>query len=96
MQDGKFRACCCPGIVIKLRRKFVFHIVTAGFIKLFESSNEVADEGVSGTGAIHLEPKTKMKIWTTRDDTEVPAPAHISQDSDSERPTKVVSKSRKH
>ena len=30
------------------------------------------------------------------EDTEVHAPAHISQDSDSERPTKVVSKSRKH
>ena len=28
--------------------------------------------------------------------TEVPAPAHISQDSDSERHTNVVSKSRKH
>ena len=30
------------------------------------------------------------------EDTEVQAPAHMSQDSDSERPTKVVSKSRKH
>ena len=30
------------------------------------------------------------------EDTEVPAPAHISQDSDSERHAKVVSKSRKH
>ena len=30
------------------------------------------------------------------EDREVPAPAHISQDSDSERPTKVASKSRKH
>ena len=30
------------------------------------------------------------------EDTELPAPAHISQDSDSERPTKVVSQSRKH
>ena len=29
-------------------------------------------------------------------DTEVPAPAHISQDSDSERATKVLSKSREH
>ena len=28
--------------------------------------------------------------------TEVPAPAHISQDSDSERSTKVATKSRKH
>ena len=36
--------------------------------------------------------------WLTEnlEDTEVPAPAHISQDSDSERPTKVASKSRKH
>ena len=30
------------------------------------------------------------------EDTEVHAPAHISQDSDSQRPAKVVSKSRKH
>ena len=30
------------------------------------------------------------------EDAEVPAPAHISQDSDSEGPTKVTSKSRKH
>ena len=30
------------------------------------------------------------------EDTEMPVPAHISQDSDSERLTKVVSKSRKH
>ena len=29
-------------------------------------------------------------------DTEVRATAHISQDSDSERPTQVISKSRKH
>ena len=29
-------------------------------------------------------------------DAEVPASAHISQDSDSERPTKAVSKSRMH
>ena len=30
------------------------------------------------------------------EDTETPVPAHVSQDSDSERPTKVGSKSRKH
>ena len=30
------------------------------------------------------------------EDTEAPVPAHVSQDSDSELPTKVVSKSRKH
>ena len=30
------------------------------------------------------------------EDTEMPVPAHISQDSDSEHPTKVVTKSRRH
>ena len=30
------------------------------------------------------------------EDKETPVPAHVSQDSDSERPTKVGSKSRKH
>ena len=30
------------------------------------------------------------------EDTEMPVPAHMSQDSDSQRFTKVVSKSRKH
>ena len=30
------------------------------------------------------------------EDTEVPAPAHVSHDSDSERPAKVASKSWKH
>ena len=38
MQDGKFRACCCPGIVVKLQRKLVLYIVGAGFIKFIESS----------------------------------------------------------
>ena len=37
-----------------------------------------------------------MSFTDNPEDTEVHAPAHISQDSDSERPTKVVSKSRKH
>ena len=37
-----------------------------------------------------------MSFTDNPEDTEVQAPAHISQDSDSERPTKVVSKSRKH
>ena len=39
LQDGKCRACCCPGIVVKLLRKFDFCIVTSGLIKhFFESS----------------------------------------------------------
>ena len=39
MQDRHFRPRCCPRIVIKLQRKFVFYIVPAGLIKhLSESS----------------------------------------------------------
>ena len=38
MQDGKCRACCCPGIVVKLQRMFVFYNVGAGFIKFIDSS----------------------------------------------------------
>ena len=36
-----------------------------------------------------------MRSSQNLEDTEVPAPAHIAQDSHWERPTKVVSKSRK-
>ena len=38
VQDAQFRACCCPGTVVKLQRKLVFYIVGAGFIKFVESS----------------------------------------------------------
>ena len=38
IQDGKVRACCCPRIVVKLQRKFVFCAITTGFIKFFDSS----------------------------------------------------------
>ena len=33
LQDRKFRSCCCPRIFVKLERKFVFHIVSAGLIE---------------------------------------------------------------
>ena len=35
VKDGKLRAHCYPGIVVKIRRKFVFYIDTAGLIKYF-------------------------------------------------------------
>ena len=41
-------------------------------------------------------PEWLEEFTDSLEDTEMPAPAHISQDSDSERPTKVVSKSRNH
>ena len=55
----------------------------------------------SSPTAIHQKPQNKNRKRDTEftenlEDTEMPAPAHISQDSDSERPAKVVTKSTKH
>ena len=41
-------------------------------------------------------PERLEEFTKNLEDTQVHAPAHISQDSDSERPTKAVSKSRQH
>ena len=41
-------------------------------------------------------PDSSEEFTDNLEDTGLHAPAHITQDSDSERPTKVVSKSRKH
>ena len=41
-------------------------------------------------------PEWLEEFTDNQEDTEMPVPAHISRDSDSERRTKVVSKSRKH
>ena len=40
IQDGKFRACCRPWILIKLEHKFVFHIVTAGLVEYLSDQQD--------------------------------------------------------
>ena len=41
-------------------------------------------------------PESLEEFTDNLQDTEVPAPAHVPQNSDSERPMKVVTKSRRH
>ena len=41
-------------------------------------------------------PEWLEEFADNQEDKEMPVPAHVSRDSDSERPTKVTSKSRKH
>ena len=56
---------------------------------------KVGNDGTSGKRLRDL-PEWSEEFTENLQDTEVPPPAHISQDSDSERPTEVVSKSRMH
>ena len=60
-----------------------------------KKNNERDNNRASGDRLRDL-PQWLEEFTENLDDTEVPAPAHISHDSDSERPTKVVSKLRKH
>ena len=111
MQNSKFRSCCCPRIVVKLQRKFVFYIVPAGLIGYLSESSKITKWRylLSSVGR----PRRSFKIQTQKikmrstikqqgdrlrdhlewleeftdnlEDTEVPAVANTSHDSDPER-----------
>ena len=90
LQNGKFRTSCCPWNVVKFWYQFVFYIATAGLIKYIFKSNSDSPKTQNKNR------KRDTEFTENLEDTEMPAPAHISQDSDSERRAKVVTKSRKH
>ena len=54
MQDGKIRACCCPGIVVKFRRT---HQALLRVQQVYEVTKERQD-----TGAIPSTPRTKIQM----------------------------------
>ena len=58
--------------------------------KTKENGSRVADDRLRDL------PEWSEEFTINLEDAEPPMPAHISQNSDSERPAKVVSKSRKH
>ena len=111
MQNGQFRTSCCSRVVIQFWCEFVFNIAAAGLVKYIfkyifkyiSKSSTVAKQHWR-TGARRTQkPKTKKKTNGHRDSDDrlrdfpewLQESAHISQDSDSERPTKVASTSRK-
>ena len=110
MQNGQFHTACCSQVVRQFWWQFVFNIDIAGFV--FSKSSPRTKWRTCSRRLVHIIlkcPKPKLKEDGMRDlpewfeeftvhleDTEVPALTHISQDSDSERPTKVVAKSREH
>ena len=60
------------------------------------NKNQNRDDSRDSDDRLRDLPEWLEEFSDNLEDTEVPAPAHISQDSDSERLTKVVSTSRKH
>ena len=91
---------CCPRIVIKLERQVVSHIVTAGLIEyLSESLKPQETEARDGIRDSDDLSEIILIGWRSSliifQDTEVPALANTSQDSDSERPTKVACRKEK-
>ena len=61
-----------------------------------QNKNKKRDDNRDSDGRLRDLPEWLEEFTDNLEYTEVHAPAHISEDSDSERPTKVVSKSRKH
>ena len=61
-----------------------------------QNRNEKRDGNRNSDDRVRELPEWLEEFTDNLEDTEVHAPAHISQDSDSERPTKVLSTSRKH
>ena len=60
------------------------------------SEKQVQNDNRDSDDRLRDLPEWLEKFTDNLEDTEVLAPAHISQDSDSERPAKVASKSRRH
>ena len=102
MQNGQFRTSCCSRVVIQFWYQFVFNIDTAHLVQPQSDArdrpnnpkpkdgNRVSDDRLRDL------PEWLEEFTDNQEDTELPVSAHISQDSDSERPAKVASKSRKH
>ena len=61
-----------------------------------ENQNEKKNDDRDSDDRLQDPPEWLEEFTDNLEDTEMPVPAHISQDSDSGRLTKVVSKSRKH
>ena len=61
-----------------------------------ENQNKKKNDNRDSDDRLQDPPEWLEEFTDNLEDTEMPVPAHISQDSDSERPTRVVSKSRKH
>ena len=61
-----------------------------------QNQNQKRDGNRDSVERLRDLPEWLEEFTDNLEDTKVLAPAHISQDSDSERPTKVVSKSRRH
>ena len=61
-----------------------------------QNKNKKRDDSRDADDRLRVLPEWLEEFTDNLEVSEVQAPAHNSQDSDSERPTKVVSKSRKH
>ena len=76
---------------------FVFNIFHwCGSPSKTQNKNKKRDGNLYSHDSLRDLPEWLEEFTDNLEDTEVHAPAHISQDSDSERRSKVVSKSRKH
>ena len=64
--------------------------------QITKNTNFKKDDNRDSDGRLRDLPEWLEEFTDNLEDTEMSVPAHMSQDSDSERPTNVVSKSRKH
>ena len=109
LQVGKRDTSCGPWIVVNLWYQFVFHIATAGLIKyIFTSSNRAKlarltknpkqkvkrDNNRASEDRLRDFPGWLEEFSVNHREPGVPAPAHITHGSETERPTKVAP--RKH
>ena len=101
-----------PGLSSKFWYQFLLYTTTAGLVKymsevaighletgtIHQKQQTYKKSGNNRDSDDRLRdlPEWLEEFTHNLEDTEVPAPAHVSQDTESERPTKVVSTSRKH
>ena len=109
LPNGQHRTSCRSSVSHQFWKRFVVNIATAGFV--FNKSSPPREwcgspsqtrNNKKRDGSRDADDRLRDLLEWLEDftdntgDAELPASAHISQDSDSERPTKVVLKPRTH
>ena len=105
MQNEPLPTSCCSRVIHQFWEQFVVNIDIAGSsstrvlritLRKTQNNNKKRNGSRDADDRFRDLPEWLEELKDDLEDTEMPAPARSSQDSDSELPTKVVSKSRKH
>ena len=102
MQNGQLRTSCCSRVIHQFwesaqeRSDGLPPREWCGSPSKTQNKNRKRDGSRDSDDRLRDLPEWLEEFTDNLEHTEVYAPSHISQDLDSERPTKVVSRSRKH